>query len=270
MAKYQQRVNYYEVLTSSDIFAIVIESLESRDLLQMRATCRAWKTTSRLYARIRSMSPHYIFASLNRPVKSALTNKLITSDVDIAWRDAKGRTLLHLCAQYQLKKKVKMLITAGADVNARDKYGLTPLMLTARFFPGRVDRMKGGRDVIIQLLAAGADIDCTDNSGCTALFLAAKRNTKYAEFLMKSKANVHLANKKGQTPLMMAVRALRIACVCALLEDFGADVHARDNRGWLVYWYLNEKLETEDDYIYHRALSVQELLLQHKALRPPQ
>ena len=269
MAKYQQRVNYYEVLTS-DIFAIVIDSLETRDLLQMRATCRAWKTTPRLYARIRSMSPHYVFASLNRPVKSVLTNKLITSDVDIAWRDAKGRTLLHLCAQYQLKKKVKMLINGGADVNASDKYGLTPLMLTARFFPGRVDRMRSGRDVMIQLLAAGAMIDCTDTRGCTALFLAAKRNTKYAEFLMKSKANVHLANKKGQTPLMMAVRALRYGCACTLIEKFGADVHARDNRGWLTYWYLEEKFNAEDDYTNCRALSVQELLLQHKALRPRQ
>lgn len=55
---------------------------------------------------------------------------------------------------------VEMLLAAGADINARDKYEMTPLILTASC--GRPSR-------VATLLRAGADIHLRDVEGKTAL-----------------------------------------------------------------------------------------------------
>jgi uncharacterized protein len=55
------------------------------------------------------------------------------------------------------------LLRAGADVDARDRYGQTGLMLAAH---------RGHRDVVEALVAAGADLNVTAKYGLTALMLA--------------------------------------------------------------------------------------------------
>lgn len=59
---------------------------------------------------------------------------------------------------------VKSLVTSqGADVNARDERGSTPLIEAARY---------GHEDICRVLIAAGADVKAKDNDGKTALMLA--------------------------------------------------------------------------------------------------
>ncbi len=57
---------------------------------------------------------------------------------------------------------IAMLLQAGADVGARDKNGMTPLMYAARNTCNPVD-------MICVLLEAGADARAKDNEGKTAL-----------------------------------------------------------------------------------------------------
>ena len=61
------------------------------------------------------------------------------------------------------------LLSAGADVNAKDERGVTPLMYTA--WVGSVDAMK-------QLLDHGADPNLSNSSGSTALMLSATQIAK--------------------------------------------------------------------------------------------
>ncbi len=42
-------------------------------------------------------------------------------------RDALGRTPLHIAALFGLEEMVALLLERGADVNARDQWGVTPL-----------------------------------------------------------------------------------------------------------------------------------------------
>ncbi len=58
---------------------------------------------------------------------------------------------------------VKRLLTVGADINARDRYGQTALMIAAR---------NGESSVVRFLLKNGAELDYTAKYGLSALMLA--------------------------------------------------------------------------------------------------
>lgn len=63
---------------------------------------------------------------------------------------------------------VKSLLSSpGADVNATDERGSTPLLEAARY---------GHEDVCLVLIAAGANLKSKDNDGKTALMLAVQGN----------------------------------------------------------------------------------------------
>ena len=85
-------------------------------------------------------------------------NQLINRGVDVNQRDILDRTALHhLCRDSSRKPNmIAALLDAGADVNAQDRYGLTPLALAARV---------GYLDAVSILIDAGADRSIKDNDG---------------------------------------------------------------------------------------------------------
>ena len=77
-------------------------------------------------------------------------------------------------------EQIKAMIDAGADVNAKDEHGMTPLMWAAQ---------NQNSDVIAALLKAGADLNAKDGKGNTALDRArAYKNEKAATALIKAGA----------------------------------------------------------------------------------
>jgi ankyrin repeat protein len=72
--------------------------------------------------------------------------------------DPRGFTALHVAAQQHELEMMRELLRAGADVNARNIYGNTPLWVA-------VFASKGQGDAIQLLLAAGADPDALNTSG---------------------------------------------------------------------------------------------------------
>lgn len=109
--------------------------------------------------------------------------------------DADGFTaLMHaVLAESSREEIVAMLISAGADVNAKDKgQQWTPLAFAAR--EGKVAICK-------ILLDSGSDIEAIDVFGNTPLWRAAMTNKPdVVRYLVQSGANLDHANRNGVTP----------------------------------------------------------------------
>lgn len=131
-------------------------------------------------------------------------------------RDGSGNTVLMHAALYAPSEVVALLLTKGADPNAANVAGATPLM-----------RAGGDLRKVQLLLAAGAHINARSELGNTSLILAARRPGagEVVELLLDKGADVNAANKFGVTALMAATAANDLASMKLLLKH-GADVNA--------------------------------------------
>ena len=122
---------------------------------------------------------------------------------------------------------VRALIASGADVNVKDKDGVTPLMRAAS---------AGRADIVRLLLANGADVNAT-TSGVTALMMASLGGYPDAiRPLLAAKADVRARDNQGRTALMAAASSGNADAVEALLKS-GADVAAEDVSGGTALTY---------------------------------
>lgn len=117
-----------------------------------------------------------------------------------------GNTPLHLAVRRKDKWAVAMLLYKGADVNAKNCAGSTPLQLTANQFHGELspDHAK----VLDLLLKSQASID--ERSGAlqrTALHLAVVSGTAYAvRLLLNHGANPSLLDAEGKNSMQLAIQ----------------------------------------------------------------
>ena len=119
------------------------------------------------------------------------------SKVDMMDKDV--RTPLHVAASKVDMEIVATLIARGADVNAKNKYGLTPLHYAAY---EEVDMM-----IAATLIACGADVDAREEYDSTPLHYAARSGrTEVASHLIACGADVNAKDKFESTPLDFARR----------------------------------------------------------------
>jgi len=137
------------------------------------------------------------------------------------------------------KEIVELLIEKGADINAKDDYGITPLFLALRYsmnnetlysdLEGFLTVRKDSQIIINLLIEEGADINVRTHDGFTPLHVAAKGFKKSVELLIKKGADINAKNDLGWTPLHGAVLEDRRG-ITELLIAAGADVNAREGR----------------------------------------
>ncbi|CAF3379583.1 unnamed protein product [Rotaria socialis] len=116
---------------------------------------------------------------------------------------------------------IRCWLREGADIDALDAYGYTPLMNAA---------MLGRVDIVNTLIECGADIQKSGQFGYTALHAAAQNgHLDVVQALAKYGASVSCKNSDGDIPLILAVRGTHAEIIDYLLKS-GSDIH---QHGWL-------------------------------------
>lgn len=199
----------------------------------------------------------------NRPLTLVRTlatlRVLLDGGADVEAGDGKGSTLLHGVAQRadpEASEILDALIASGANVNAKDHEGYTPLILAA---------MTGQIDHVRTLLQAGAEVDLRNDQEESALtvvgrslflepevagaivgaLLEAGADPRQDFLLLQAAKDVradkvteliglgvdpNVRDESGRTPLMWAALGWDRETIEELLRA-GADIDARDGEG---------------------------------------
>jgi ankyrin repeat protein len=194
--------------------------------------------------------------------------KLVKAGPDVNKRKGEfGTTALHIAAAgvtferapdlYAIKHSPEIsaiLIARGANVNARDNLGDTPLCKAATHNNCEVAQI---------LIEAGADIDAPTAGGRRPLHIAADwGHSEIAKLLIEHGAEINAKDNHGNTPLHeSASNELHPGTtdVTELLLKSGVDVHVKDSQGWTP-------LKVAVEYGCSRTA---ELLREHGAKDPP-
>ncbi|MDP2204796.1 MAG: ankyrin repeat domain-containing protein [Alphaproteobacteria bacterium] len=128
----------------------------------------------------------------------AVKNVLATRKAAANWQQtSSGQRGLHLAAMTNQRKIAAELVKAGAEIEARDHLGRTPLLQAAR---------SGQPNMIEFLLLNRADIKAQDKEGNTVLHLAAESiSADTIVALIEAGADSSARNKNGGTAIDVAL-----------------------------------------------------------------
>ena len=141
------------------------------------------------------------------------------------------KTALMTAAYNNNPEAVKILLDAGADVNARAPDGDTVLIVAAS--------NNRNPQVMKILLEAGAEVNALGEGGMTALMWAS-HNPETIKVLLDGGADVNIHNKNGRTALMHTAMFNKNLETINLLIAAGADNSAADKYGKTALMYAAE------------------------------
>ena len=189
--------------------------------------------------------------------KPSPIQKNVSGAVDalVNGKDDSGWTPLAVAAEEGHELVVKLLLEAGAKIEATDNDRVTPLhRAVGKGHEAVIELLAKGRDaleaktmegetaifwaakqrnarVVRILLDKGADIEATDNQGATLLHRAAgEGNEALVELLVERGAALEAKTKEGETVIFWAAKQGN-ARIVRILLDKGADIKAKSKVG---------------------------------------
>ncbi|XP_055848375.1 alpha-latrotoxin-Lhe1a-like [Episyrphus balteatus] len=221
-----------------------------------------------------------------------MVNLLLNHKVNIKDMDVLGRTALHFCALTEvddcldsilcleiIRKFIKngkvqvnavkvqiakILLAAGADVNAIAKDGKTTLHYAclkgyynmvqllfennAKMFadesgalPIHLSAYSGDVDILKVLIGKGADVNAKTKDGWTAVHFATHEvQIEFLEYLLNNGANIDAKEENGSTALHIAAKSDYHDFVELLLK-YGADIDATDDSGRTALYHAKKE-----------------------------
>ena len=140
-----------------------------------------------------------------------------------AAREAAAARAAAAAAEKEKINIAKILIRAGANLEAIDNDGSTPLHSAS----------KANSTLLIAktLIDEGANLEAVDNDGNTPLHIAIEnKRSKVAEFLIKAGANIDAIEGDGNTPLHLAI-IFKEQDIANMLINRGANLEAENENG---------------------------------------
>lgn len=178
------------------------------------------------------VDPDTIEAPKYREMSQEEALELVMRGATPNYQGQHGRAPLHKAVEFAYPVLARALCDAGAEVDIRDQYGETPLLLLAKCGQWNENIPKARRCETIQtLLTCGADIHAVNPRGRGVLHLACTENDhQAAEMLIEGMADVNSQDLAGFTPLMWAAGRNGLETVKMLL-DYEADMNLKAARG---------------------------------------
>lgn len=129
----------------------------------------------------------------------AVVDLFVRSNFNIHINDEEGTPVLLVALKKGYTVIAGILINKGADVNAYDRRGMTPLLLVC----GK--QMHGYKSIAEMLIKRGAFVNDRDSLGFTPLLLSLSGGTaEVAELLIERGADVFARGKNGKSALALA------------------------------------------------------------------
>jgi len=159
--------------------------------------------------------------------------KFVKEGIDINLKDDNGRTPLHHASYYAKLDVVQYLLSNGANIQAIDNEGISPLHLVADCWHFSENQLRETTCINMTklLLSHKAKTNYRSKFSWLPLHVAIFRgNTKLIPLLAKG-VNIKLRTDRNMTLLHLAVAGnnlLTVKKVCNLKVD----QNARDNEGW--------------------------------------
>jgi len=145
--------------------------------------------------------------------------RLLSRGLDPNSVDPTGDPLLVIAARAGNAATVDVLLAAKANVDAKNRFGDTALMVAA---------LNGKLDIVRKLRTRGAELN---PRGWTPLIYAATGgHDDIVTYLLDQGADINAQSPNGTTALMMAVRESRASTFDLLLRR-GADIRHRNENG---------------------------------------
>ncbi|DAB29532.1 MAG TPA: hypothetical protein CFH84_08940 [Sulfurimonas sp. UBA12504] len=134
--------------------------------------------------------------------------KMLQEEADTEVITAAGLTPLHIAIQKSDLRMAKLLVDAGANVNAQDNRDNTPLILATK---------KKNKELVRFLVMRGADLNLANEEGITPLHQAAfSGNPIVVEYLLGVGANPTTKSKSGYTAYEFALEKKDLAVMDVL------------------------------------------------------
>ena len=148
--------------------------------------------------------------------------------------DTKHSSPLYYAVSSGLYIVAEELLKHGADANARNNDGATPMSVACEKSTYNCLKLNNPRDCDVKmlalLLAHGAEVNVKDTEHIPLIEACRWEGSVYVRFLLEHGADVNAATPKHVTALMQASAAGSI-CTILLLLEYGAEINAVDAEG---------------------------------------
>ncbi len=194
------------------LLAVITRDAESRDLIRDRNP--KTDSTTQLFDAVAGG-------------ESQKVAQLLTAKPYLAFfRLPDGSTPLHMAALWGTLASAGELVKRGADLNARDARGFTPLHAALKNPTGRFSRRAVNMTTF--LLSKGADPNIATPSGDAPLHLAARAgDAELVTALLDKGAKINARGVGGETALLILTNKSTNSALYKTLLDRKADVNAR-------------------------------------------
>jgi ankyrin repeat protein len=174
---------------------------------------------------------------------------LIDSVADFDAQDSSGMTALHHASHLCNPAEVELLLNREANLEVQDEFGFTPLARTF-FFPKRTDENNYKVVKLLLDAGANVNAWDKKGDSLLMNAVFKYDNPDAVKALIEHGAEIDATNSNGMTPLMLAARNNQNPEIVQTLLDAGAVIKMKDNNGMTAWDHIQENLSLRETKPY--------------------